>query len=109
MPVRPGSARAERGSPGAAARAGRYRGRRRGAYNGGVKSDELRWVENWLEAGPLLERQRESELRALTPERAMFLAEALFSMPWPEDVLARRRAGSGLLDMQDWLRRLHPR
>ena len=55
-----------------------------------MKSAEQRWVENWIVTGPLLEEQRKKELRALTPERAMFLAEALFSIPWPEDVLARR-------------------
>jgi hypothetical protein len=74
-----------------------------------VKSEEERWVENWAATGTLLEEQRKNELRALTPERALFLAEALFSIPWPEEVLDRRRAYSGLLDMQDLLRRLHPR
>ena len=56
--------------------------------------------------GPLLEEQRKEELRALTPDRAMFLAEALFSIPWPEEVLARRRAHSDLLDLQDLFRRV---
>ncbi len=74
-----------------------------------MSSDERRWVAGWLETGPLLDEQRRQELRALTPERAMFLAEALFSMPWPKDVMARRRAHSGLLDMQDLLRPLRPR
>lgn len=74
-----------------------------------MKSDEQRWVENWLATGPLLEEQRDRELRALTPERAMFFAEALFSMPWPAETLARRRGHSGLLEMQDLFRRLHPR
>ena len=74
-----------------------------------MTSDEQRWVENWLETGPILEEQRKKELRALTPERAMFLAEALFSIPWPEDVLARRRAHSGLLELQNLFRRLRPR
>jgi len=74
-----------------------------------MPSDEQRWVENWLETGPLLEEQRKKELRALTPERAMFLAEALFSIPWPQEVLERRRAHSGLLELQDLLRTLHPR
>ena len=74
-----------------------------------MKSDERRWVENWIETGPILDRQRKADLRALTAERAMFLAEALFSIPWPEEVLARRRAHSGLLEFQDLLRRLHPR
>jgi hypothetical protein len=71
-----------------------------------MKSAEERWVENWKATGRLLEELRVKELRALTPERAMFLAEALFSMPWPEEVLARRRAHSGLLEMQDLFRRL---
>jgi len=74
-----------------------------------VKSAEQRWVENWRTTGPLLEEQRNQELRALTPERSMFLAEALFSIPWLEDVLARRRARSGLLELQDLFRALHPR
>jgi hypothetical protein len=74
-----------------------------------VKLHEQRWVSNWLETGPILDEQRKSELRALTPERAAFLAEALFSMPWPEEVMAARRAHSGLLEMQDLLRRLRPR
>ncbi len=74
-----------------------------------MTSAERRWVENWLETGPLLEEQRKKELRALTPERAMFLAEALFSMPWPEEVLQKRRAHSGLLELQDLFRSLHPR
>jgi hypothetical protein len=59
--------------------------------------------------GALLEEQRKQELRALTPERAMFLAEALFSIPWPEEVLARRRGHSGLLELQDLFRRLPTR
>jgi hypothetical protein len=74
-----------------------------------MTSDERRWVENWIQTGPLLEEQRKKELRALTPERAMFLAEALFSIPWPQEVLERRRAHSGLLELQDLLRTLHPR
>jgi hypothetical protein len=74
-----------------------------------VKADQRRWVDNWLETGAILDEQRKKELRALTPERAAFLAEALFSMPWPEEVMARRRASSGLLEMQDLLRPLRPR
>jgi hypothetical protein len=71
--------------------------------------DERAWVENWIASGPVLEEQRRKELRALTPERAVFLAEALFSLPWPPDVMARRRAHSGLLELQDAFRKLHPR
>ena len=74
-----------------------------------MSADERRWVGTWLETGAILDEQRKGELRALTPERAALLAEALFSIPWPEEVMTRRRAHSGLLDMQDLLRPLHPR
>ena len=74
-----------------------------------MKADQRRWVDNWLETGAILDEQRKKELRALTPERAAFLAEALFSVHWPEEVMARRRASSGLLDMQDLLRPLRYR
>jgi len=74
-----------------------------------VSPEERRFVDNWLETGAILDEQRKTELRALTPERAAFLAEALFCMPWPEDVMMRRRAHSGLLEMQDLLRGLRPR
>jgi hypothetical protein len=73
-----------------------------------VSSEERRFVDNWLETGAILDEQRKVELRALTPERAAFLADALFSIPWPEDVMKRRRAHSGLLEMQDLLRGLRP-
>jgi hypothetical protein len=62
--------------------------------------DERRWIEGWREAGTLLDEQRRKDLRELTPARALFLADALLSMPWPEDVLARRRAHSGLFEQQ---------
>jgi len=75
-------------------------------YNGCV-SAEQRWVDNWLATGAILNEQRQRELRALTPE--MLLTEALFSMPWPADLMARRRGHSGLVDMQDLLRPLRPR
>jgi hypothetical protein len=74
-----------------------------------VSREERRFVDTWLERGAILDDQRQRELRALTPERAAFLAEALFSMPWPEEVMARRRAHSGLLEMQDLLRGLRRR
>ena len=73
----------------------------------GVATDERRWVDNWSVAGPLLEEQRRRELRSLSAERALFCAEALFSMPWPAEVLATRRGHSGLLHQQDLFRRLH--
>lgn len=74
-----------------------------------MASEEARWVESWAAAGRLLEQERRRELRSLTPERAIFCAEALFSMPWPADVLARRRQESGLLSQQDLFRRLRSR
>jgi hypothetical protein len=73
----------------------------------GMATDESRWVENWSVTGPLLEEQRRRELRSLSAQRALFCAEALFSMPWPAEVLASRRRQSGLLQQQDLFRRLH--
>ena len=72
-----------------------------------MATDESRWVENWSVTGPLLEELRRRELRSLSAERALFCAEALFSMPWPAQVLASRRRQSGLLQQQDLFRRLH--
>jgi hypothetical protein len=69
-------------------------------------ADELRWIECWRENAAVLDEQRARELRALTPSRALFFADALLSMPWPEDVLARRRGHSGLLEQQALFRRL---
>jgi hypothetical protein len=74
-----------------------------------MATDESRWVANWLATGSLLEEQRRRELRSLTAERALFCAEALFSMPWPAETLASRRGQSGLLQQQDLFRRLRPR
>jgi hypothetical protein len=74
-----------------------------------VESNERRWVEAWSQAGLLLQQQRRHELRSLTPERALFCAEALFALPWPAEVLAARRQRSGLLEQQDLFRRLHRR
>ena len=74
-----------------------------------MATDESRWVENWSVTGPLLEEQRRRELRSLSAERALFCAEALFSLPWPADVLAHRRPLSGLLEQQDLFRRLRTR
>jgi len=71
-----------------------------------MATDESRWVENWSVTGPLLAEQRRRELRALSAERALFCAEALFSMPWPAQVLANRRGQSGLLQQQDLFGRL---
>lgn len=62
------------------------------------KADELRWIEHWREAGPALEEQRRRELCALTPERALFFAEALLSLVRPEAL--PRRTHSGLVEQQ---------
>ena len=70
------------------------------------RSPEQIWVDNWREAGPILEAIKRQELRALTTERALLFADGLLSMPWPQDVLARRRAHSGFLEQQDLFRRL---
>lgn len=72
-------------------------------------SEERRWIEEWRAAGPELEQQRRQELRALTPERALFFSDALLSLVRTEDLPEQRRTHSGLVDLQDLFRRLHPR
>jgi hypothetical protein len=65
-----------------------------------VKSDEQRWVENWLETGPLLEAFRRDELRRLTPERALWVADAVLELAGQGWWDPAREASSGLVAQQ---------
>jgi hypothetical protein len=70
---------------------------------------ERRWIQGWQAAGPELEEQRRRDLSAMSAERALFLSDAVLSLVRAEDLAERRRASSGLVDLQDLLRRLGPR
>ena len=65
-----------------------------------MKSDEQRWVENWLETGPLLEAIRRDELRGLTPERALWAADAVLELAGQGWWDPAREASSGLVAQQ---------
>jgi hypothetical protein len=60
----------------------------------------------WQEAGPLLQEQRWSELRALTDEKALSLTKALFSRRMTN---YPKRASSGLVEQQALFRLLDSR
>jgi hypothetical protein len=63
-------------------------------------ADELRWVRQWQEAGVALQEEKRRELRALTPERALFLSDAVLSLRQPDTPRARGPAWSGLVEQQ---------
>jgi hypothetical protein len=73
------------------------------------ESAEQRWIEGWRLTGPELEEQRRRELRALSPERALFLSDAVLSLVRPADLSQRRRTHSGLVELQDLLSPLRSR
>jgi hypothetical protein len=62
-------------------------------------ADLQRWARQWSEAAGALEEQRRSELRALTPNRALAASDALLSLASPGD-LSGRRSHSGLVEQQ---------
>jgi hypothetical protein len=62
--------------------------------------DQRRWARQWSEAGQALEEQRRSELRALTPARALAASEALLALASPAALSASRRLHSGLVEQQ---------
>jgi hypothetical protein len=61
---------------------------------------EHAWIDQWRAAGVALDEQRASELRALTPERALAATEALLGLANPRTLPEARRTGSGLVDQQ---------
>lgn len=63
-------------------------------------ADLQRWARQWSEAAGALEEQRRSELRALTPNRALAASDALLSVVPPSDLSADRRSHSGLVEQQ---------
>ena len=56
----------------------------------------LQWVKQYKNAAIELERRRYDELRALTDEKALRMADAVLSIP----VANRRRTSSGLVEQQ---------
>lgn len=63
------------------------------------------WLEQWQAATPALAAQRRSELRSLSPEKALAAAEAVLALAAPGRISASRRRHSGLVEQQ---RLFHP-
>lgn len=63
-------------------------------------ADLQRWAQQWSEAAGALEEQGRSELRALTPKRALAASDALLSIVPPGDLAADRHSHSGLVEQQ---------
>jgi hypothetical protein len=70
--------------------------------------NQRRWVQQWNEATQALEQQRRSELRALSPDRALAASEALLALATPGQLVASRRSDSGLVEQQRLFLRRRP-
>jgi len=66
------------------------------------------WARTWRETGKALEAIGRSELRALTPEKALRATDDLLSLGSEITVSAERRRTSGLVEQQRLFARLRP-
>ncbi len=66
------------------------------------------WARTWQETGRALEAIRRSELRALTPERALRATDDLLGLGAEMTLSAERRRTSGLVEQQRLFVRLRP-
>lgn len=63
------------------------------------------WVNAWKQAGPALERQRDSEVRGTDTRQSLESLAACFERA-VRDVPAR--ADSGLVEQQRWFQKIRP-
>jgi len=74
-----------------------------------TRQDQRAYVRRWVETGQILEQIRWRELRALDAATALEASDRLIAaavrVPFP----SARREWSGLVDLQDLLRRAHGR
>ena len=61
-----------------------------------------RWVATWIKAGPKLEAIRRRELRALSDQERMRIADELLQIGFR---FARPRPTSGLVQQQRWFQK----
>jgi hypothetical protein len=66
------------------------------------------WARTWQATGKALEAIRRSELRALTPEKALRATDNLLSLGAEMTLSAERRRTSGLVEQQRLFARLRP-
>jgi len=64
------------------------------------------WVDTWREAGPALEEVKRQELRAMSAERALWVADAVLDMASHGWWNPARETRSGLVEQQDLFERL---
>jgi hypothetical protein len=69
---------------------------------------EREYVQNWARTGRLLEDVRWSELRRLDEQAALRATESLLDAAARVPLPSHRRAWSGLVHLQEWLRRRRP-
>jgi hypothetical protein len=75
---------------------------------GMTRQDQRAYVRRWIETGQLLEQIRWRELRALDPAAALVASDRLIEAALRVPLPASRRDWSGLVDLQDLLRRARP-
>ena len=66
------------------------------------------WARTWRAAGEALDKVRRAELRALTPEKALFATDNLLSLGRGMALPEKRRGTSGLVEQQRLFARLRP-
>lgn len=71
--------------------------------------DQRAYVRRWLETGQLLEQIRWRELRALDAAAALKASDHLIEAARRVPLTAARREWSGLVDLQNLLRRVRSR
>jgi len=70
-----------------------------------TRDAERAYVQNWAETGRLLEQLRWRELKALGADAALKASDSLLAAACLTPMPSRRRAWSGLVDLQDRLHR----
>jgi len=74
-----------------------------------TRQDQRAYVRRWVETGQILEQIRWRELRALDAAAALAASDHLIDAAVRVPLSSARREWSGLVDLQDLLRRVRPR
>ncbi len=76
---------------------------------GMTRQDQRAYVRRWVETGQILEQIRWRELRALDAAAALAASDHLIEAAVRVPLSSARREWSGLIDLQDLLRRARAR
>jgi hypothetical protein len=74
-----------------------------------TRQDQRAYVRRWVETGQILEQIRWRELRALDAAAALAASDHLIDAAVRVPLSSARREWSGLVDLQDLLRRVRSR